>query len=156
MTATIDTETAGTEAAAKETQTAPTPAQTPDAPLPQADSKYADSEVQQELAAGVVAARAAGFSRTVLERLTELTPAQLWRIEQGRAHKHEVAQVRDVLDKIKSGEVQPPQRPGKVSETQVKLNAVKTLLEEAQHAKTKADILEKIGEAIEALAPSAA
>lgn len=127
--------------------------ETPNAPVPQGDSRYAEPKVAGSLAERVKAARAAGFSRTTLQAETELTPAQLWRIENGRAHRHEVAQLVAVLDKIDAGELQPPQKPGKVSETQTRLNAVKRVLEEAHAGLTKAAILEKVAEAIAALEP---
>lgn len=127
--------------------------ETPDAPVPQGDSRYADAKVAASLAERVKAARVAGFSRTTLQAETELTPAQLWRIENGRAHRHEVAQLEAVLNKIDAGELQPPQKPGKVSETQTRLNAVKRVLEEAHAGLTKAAILEKVAEAIAALEP---
>lgn len=143
--------TAVEETAAVERDEPVVKSETPAAPVPQAESRYADEGVAASLAERVKAARDAGFSRTTLQSETELTPAQLWRIENGRAHKHEVTQLVAVLDKIDAGELKPPTKPGKISETQVRLNAVQALLEAAKEAKTKAAIVEKIDEALETL-----
>jgi ribosome-binding protein aMBF1 (putative translation factor) len=136
------------KATQKEQKGSPAPAQTPDAPVPGSDSRYADEEVQKELATGVRAAREAGFSRTRLQQLTELTPAQLWRIEQGNAHKHEVKQVRDVLERIASGELQPPVKPGKANALHAK---VREWLVMARDAKTAKEVRELVEQALQTL-----
>jgi hypothetical protein len=69
---------------------------------------YAPKDAAQTLAEQVQAARVAGWTRPALTELTKLTPAQLWRVEHGNAHAHEVEVLTVALAKIASGEVKPP------------------------------------------------
>lgn len=129
-------------------------AQTPDAPVAKADDKYADKEVSEEASRRVLAARDAGWSRKALQEHTELTPAQLWRIEKGRIHRAEVAQLVEVLDKIDAGElVVAGRKGGKISDAQVKINAALAILRQDRPKATKADLMQAIDEAVHALAP---
>lgn len=134
-------------------QSPPTPAQTPDAPVPTVESRYADERTAEEVARRVKAAREAGFSRTRLTDLTELGGSALWRAEGGRVHKHEVEQLVAVLDRIESGELEPPSR-GKVSEVDAKIKGVLAILVEGgQNPKlTKAELVDVIQRAHDALA----
>lgn len=122
-----------------------------DAPVAQASDKYATDAQRETLSKGVLAARQAGFSRTQLQELTELTPAQLWRIEQGNAHKHEVDQVEVALAQIESGDVQPPARKGKIGKAQAKINAALSILLSANEKLTKAQLVDVVSQAVEAL-----
>lgn len=122
-----------------------------DAPVAQADSKYASDDVRADLASRVLAARQAGWSRTKLQELTELTPAQLWRVEQGKVNKSEVAQVTEALAKIESGELVAPARKGKIGKVQSKINAALAILVPANEKLTKKELVDVISQAVEAL-----
>lgn len=130
------------------------PTQVPDAPVAKSDGKYASEDDAKLAAQRVLAARDAGWSRTSLQELTELTPAQLWRIEQGRMHAHEAAQLNAALDKIDAGElVAPAKKGGKISESQSKINAALAILTADRPKATKAELVDVIAEAVAALDP---
>lgn len=124
---------------------------TVEAPVAQADSKYASDEVRAELASRLIAARQAGWSRTKLQELTELTPAQLWRIEQGNVNRSEVAQVEEALAKIDAGDVQLPARKGKIGKAQAKIDSALAILLAVNEKLTKKELVEVVGQAVEAL-----
>jgi len=124
-----------------------------DAPVAQADSKYAADDVATDVASRLIAARQAGWSRTKLQELTELTPAQLWRCEQGKINKSEVDQVLEALAKIESGELVAPVRKGKIGKVQSKINSALAILVPAAETDkiTKAGLVDAIRQAVDAL-----
>jgi hypothetical protein len=127
------------------------PTEVADAPVAQADSKYASDEVRASIASRLIAARQAGWSRTKLQELTELTPAQLWRCEQGNVNRSEVAQIEEALAKIDAGDVQLPPRKGKIGKSQAKIDKALALLIAVNEKLTKKDLLDVVSQAVEAL-----
>lgn len=157
MTVALEQAGVDTQTDAEQPAAASEAAQTPDAPVAKADDKYADQEVSEEASRRVLAARDAGWSRKALQEHTELTPAQLWRIEQGRIHRAEVAQLVEVLDKIDAGElVVAAKKGGKISDAQVKINAALAILTQDRPKATKAELVDAIFEAVRALDPEPA
>lgn len=125
---------------------------------PTADSRYPAPKVAQEVARRVKAARDLGFSRTRLEELVEaeggnMTPANLWRAEQGRVHVAELAYLEPVLDKIDSGKIELPAKPVKDPKAlQAKVDATLELLRGHGDVKGVNNLRDLITQALETLA----
>jgi hypothetical protein len=127
------------------------------APVARADDRYPADEVSAELARRVLAARAAGWSRTQLQVVSELTPAQLWRIENGRVHRHEVEQLAEVLSRIESGELAAPAqnsrgRSSTPDDRDERIRRALELLDEAVERRSAAQVREGVGAARAVLA----
>lgn len=143
----LDTEVTETETAEPQAEGAPAPVPTP------RDDRLPDPERRDQVAEGVLAARAAGWSRTALEEASGFTPAQLWRMEQGRVHLDEVDAITDVLTRIADGELKPPPgaRGGARPALDRRLTAAREVLEAVPERASRAQLADAVAAALAAL-----
>lgn len=102
--------------------------------------EYAIEVDAATVASELRAAREAGFKRPELADLTGLTPAKVWRAEQGRLHASEYLPVRSALDKIASGEVKPAAAQRSASAEQVRIDAALRAIAGVPDKATKAEL----------------
>lgn len=159
----------GKAKATKATSDAPSatkaPADVPNASVEEGNApssrndRYASDEVCKEVAAGILAAREAGFTRPLLSELVaaeggSMGGSALWRSERGKVNKDEVEYITAVLAKIASGELKPPVKEPKnagaaleaAKERLAKLDAALALLDAGPENKTLAALKEHLAE----------